>query len=57
MTVIYQPCKMLERPVPFLFSIAGKAASGQLPALKVVADAFTADSFARAGFIAAITGF
>ena len=47
---------MLERSVPGLFSIRRKAATGKLPAFKVVADAFTANSFTRAGLIAAIAG-
>jgi len=52
----HYPSKMLERSVPGLFSISRKTATGKLSASEVVADAFTANTFARAGLIAAITG-
>ena len=51
-----QPGKVLERPVPGLFCISRITATGKLPAFEVVAEAFTANTFARAGLIAAITG-
>ena len=47
---------MLERPVPGLFSIRRKAATGKLPAFEVIADALTANTFTRTGLIAAIAG-
>ena len=52
-----QPSKMLERSVPGLFRILRKTAAGKLPAIKVIADTFTANTFPRAGLVAAITGF
>ena len=48
---------MLEGSVPGLFGISREAASGQLPAFEMVTDAVTANAFARAGLIAAITGY
>ena len=47
---------MLEGSVPGLFCISWKTATRKLPAFEVVADAFTANTFACAGLIAAITG-
>jgi hypothetical protein len=47
---------MLEGSVPGFFSIAREAASGQLPAFKVVADAFTANALAFTRIIAAVAG-
>jgi len=48
---------MLERSIPGFFGTGRKAASGKLPAFEVIADAFAANTFARAGLIAAIAGF
>jgi len=47
---------MLERSIPGLFSISRKAATGKLSTFKVVADAFAANTFARAGIVTAIAG-
>jgi len=45
---------MLERPVIGPFGIFREKAGGNLPALQVIADAFTAIALSGAGFIAAI---
>jgi hypothetical protein len=47
---------MLERSIPGFFGIGRKAASGKLPAFEVIADAFAANAFTRAGLVAAIAG-
>ena len=48
---------MLKGSVPSFFRIGREAASWQLSAFEVVADAFTANAFARTGIIAAIAGY
>jgi hypothetical protein len=45
---------MLKRPVIALLGAVRKAACRKLPVLQVIADAFTADSLAGAGLIAAV---
>ena len=47
---------MFEGSVPGFFGIGGKAAAGQLPAFKMIPDAFAAKAFAGTRLIAAIAG-
>jgi hypothetical protein len=47
---------MLEGSVPGFFRVSREAASGQLPAFEMVADAFTANALACTGIIAAVAG-
>jgi hypothetical protein len=46
---------MFKGPVPGFFGLIGKTTSGQLAALQVVSQAFTADSLAGTGIICAVT--
>jgi Na+/alanine symporter len=46
---------MFTGPVPGFFGIIAKTASGKLPTLQVVVQAFTTDTFAGTGIICAIT--
>ena len=48
---------MLEGSIPGFLGFSRKAASGQLAAFEMVADALTAIALARTGFIAAIAIF
>jgi hypothetical protein len=46
---------MLKGPVPGFFGLIGKTASGKLPTLQMIAQAFTTESFAGTGIICAVT--
>jgi hypothetical protein len=46
---------MFKRPVPGFFGFVGETASGKLPALQMVTQAFTTNTLASAGIVRAIT--
>ena len=49
-----QSGEMVEGPVVGSFGVIGKTAARQLPALQMVAQAITADSFSRTRIVAAV---
>ena len=52
-----QTGKMLKGTVVRSFSIISETARGKLPAFQMIAQTFTAYTFAGTGFVSAVTGF